>query len=193
MSRLRTITHEQLNPVQQQIWEQVTNGRRVGGAGFVGPDGGLRGPFNALLHTPSVGLSAASLGEALRYDTSLDRRLLELATITVGARWRSNFEWAVHARLAVEAGVAAEVVEAVGDQRDPVFERADEAVVHRFTVELLHTGRVAVQTYDDALALLGDRGVVELVILAGYYCAICFALNTFEVGPPAGVEPRWPS
>lgn len=179
--------------MQQQIWEQVTNGRRVGGSGFVGADGGLRGPFNALLHAPTVGLSAASLGEALRYDTSLAPRLLELATITVGAHWRANFEWAAHARLALEAGVAAEVIEAVGDRRDPVFERPDEAAVHRFTAELLDTGRVAQATYDEIIGVVGEQGVVELVLLAGYYCAICFALNTFEVGPPDGVEPRWPA
>jgi len=41
----------------------------------------------------------------VRFQTSLDRRLLELAIIVVAAHWRAEFEWWAHARMAREYGV----------------------------------------------------------------------------------------
>lgn len=193
MSRLPTVTQDSLSADQRLVWESVTQGRRTGAAGFVDPEtGGLRGPFNALLVSPVAGLKVSALGEALRYDISIDRRLLELATITVGAHWRSNFEWMVHAQLAAEAGVTDDVIEAIGIGTDPAFVDPDEAAVFTFTRELLATGDVSARTYSAAVAAIGDTGVVELTLLVGYYCLISFTLNAFEVPLPPGNTERWP-
>ena len=98
----------------------------------------------------------------------------------------------VHARLAAEAGVADDVIEAIGIGTDPTFGDPDEAAVYTFTRELLATGDVSAQTYSAAVAALGDTGVVELTLLVGYYCLISFTLNAFEVPLPPGNPERWP-
>ena len=48
-------------------------------------------------------------------------------------------------------------------------------------------------TYDAARDLLGDRGVVEIVTLCGYYTLVSFTLNAFDVALPPGEAPTWPA
>src|SRR5258708_29535882 len=70
------------------------------GGQLVNSGGGLAGPFNAFVHAPDVGGHLTSLGAVLRFGTSIERRLSEVAIITVGARWKAEFEWWAHARMA---------------------------------------------------------------------------------------------
>ena len=192
MAKLPIVTAEQLSEDQERVWQIVTDGRRGTAADLTDDAGGLVGPFNAMLVSPRVGQHLAALGEVLRFDTSLSRDVVELATIVVGARWRSNFEWAAHSRLALRAGIAPEVVEAIRQGRDPVFTDGTSAAVYRLVTELLADGRVGDDTYEEVAAVVGDVGIVELVALVGYYCLICFSLNTFEVPLRAGEAPAWP-
>ena len=47
--------------------------------------------------------------------------------------------------------------------------------------------------YETAHALLGDRGIVELVTLCGYYSLVSFTLNAFDVPLPPGETLTWPN
>ena len=40
--------------------------------------------------------------------------------------------------------------------------------------------------YDEAVKLLGERGIVEIIGLCGYYTMVSMTLNTFEFELPAG-------
>ena len=192
MTRLPFPTADQLDEEQQAVWDAVTNGRRGDPSRFVGPNGGMIGPFNAAVVAPRTGRAVVALGEALRFDSRIDRRLLELAVCTVGAHWRSNFEWWAHRSLAEAAGVSDDVLDALQRGDEPSFAADDERAVHRLTRSLLTTGRVDPDTYTAAHAHLDDEGMVELVQLVGYYSLVSFTLNTFEVELPPGNEPAWP-
>ncbi|MGI9616926.1 MAG: carboxymuconolactone decarboxylase family protein [Acidimicrobiales bacterium] len=190
--RLPFITGDDLTPDQQEVWDNVTNGRRGDASGLVNDEGGLIGPFNAPLHAPGTGKRVVGLGEALRFETEIDNRLLELAVCTVGAHWRSDFEWFAHSRLAIRAGVTEEAVAAIERGEDPPLERDDERAVYALTRGLMTDGRVPDDVYQAAQGHVGDRGMVELVQLIGYYCLISLTLNTFQIALPPGNEPIWP-
>lgn len=142
MATLPIVTADQLSPDQERVWQIVTGGRRGSAADLTDDAGGLVGPFNAMLISPLVGRHLAALGEVLRFDTSLSRNVVELATIVVGARWRSNFEWAAHSRLALRAGISPDVIEAIRQGEEPVFTDGTSAAVYRLVCELLADGRV---------------------------------------------------
>ncbi len=72
----------------------------------------------------------------LRFGTSLERRLTEVAIITVGARWKAEFEWWAHARMARRHGVADAVIDAIGRGEDPPFQADDERTVYAAAREL---------------------------------------------------------
>jgi 4-carboxymuconolactone decarboxylase len=190
VSRLPGIRQPDLDDTGRALWDTITATR---GAAVVGPDGSLIGPFNAFVTAPEVGARIAELGGLLRFQTSIDRHLLEVAIITTGAHWKAEFEWWAHARMAREHGVAEDVIAAIRDGAAdvPFGSRDDERIVHAVARELATTGRVSAAVYEEARGLLGDRGLVELVSLCGYYTLISFTLNAFEVPLPDGVSPVW--
>jgi 4-carboxymuconolactone decarboxylase len=190
VSRLPYLRREELDPSGQDVWDNVVGTR---GAALVNEQGGLAGPFNAFVHAPEVGRHLSSLGRVLRFETSMERRLSELAIITVGARWKAEFEWWAHAGMARKHGVADTVVDAIGNGEDPEFEADDERTVYAVARQLTETGQLSDDAYGDARRLLGDTGMVELVSLCGYYTLVSYLLNAFAVPLPPDVQPAWGS
>jgi 4-carboxymuconolactone decarboxylase len=190
MSRLPDLHRDELSPAGKAVWDSIVATR---GDHVVTADGALTGPFNAMVHAPDAGGPLGSLGAALRFGTSLGRRLTEVAILTVASRWQAEFEWSAHARIAREDGVSDAVIDAIGAGKDPEFTADDERIVHATARELVNSGHLSTASYAGARDLLGDAGTVELVALCGYYTTISFVLNAFDVPPPSGVEPMWPA
>ncbi|MGH3268862.1 MAG: carboxymuconolactone decarboxylase family protein [Trebonia sp.] len=188
VNRIPYVRRDELGPEGQQLWDGIVNGR---GNVALTADGGLAGPFNAFVTAPDAGRRLSALGATLRFGTSIERRLSEIAIITVGARWQAEFEWWAHAPMAREHGVAGPVVDAIGRGEDPPFDADDERAVYTVARQLSDAGRVDQETYDAAHRLLGDAGMVELVALCGYYTLISFLLNAFTVPLPPGERPMW--
>jgi 4-carboxymuconolactone decarboxylase len=188
MSRIPYVRRDELGPEGQQLWDSIVTGR---GGQVLTADGALAGPFNAFVTAPDAGRRLSALGATLRFGTSIERRLSEVAIITIGARWRAEFEWWAHARMAREHGVAGAVVDAIGRGEDPPFEADDERAVYLVARQLGDAGRLDQETYDAAHRLLGDAGMVELVSLCGYYTLVSFLLNAFTVPLPPDAPPMW--
>jgi 4-carboxymuconolactone decarboxylase len=187
-SRLPYLRYDELDSRGQEVWDGVAGSR---GGELVNAEGGLIGPFNAFVHAPGVGRHLSALGGRLRFRTSIERRLSELAIITVGAAWKAEFEWWAHARMAREHGVGDAIVDAIGRGDDPPFAADDERVIYTVARELTSAGRLGQDLYDAAQRLLGDEGMVELVSLCGYYTLISYLLNAFAVPLPPGAEHQW--
>ena len=188
MSRLPYLRHDQLATDGQTVWDSIVGTR---GGQLVNDEGGLIGPFNAFVHAPDVGQHLSTLGAAVRFGTSIDRRLTELAIITVGARWKAEFEWWAHAGIARRHGVPDAVIDAIARGEDPPFAADDERTVYTAVRELTQTGQLGQGAYDAVQRLLGDAGVVELVSLCGYYTLVSFLLNAFAVPLPPDAVPVW--
>lgn len=189
MSRLPYLRHDQLDADGQRVWDSIvdTRGERV-----ILPDGaGLSGPFNSFVHAPGVGEHLSALGAAIRFKGTLDNALRELAICTVAGRWQAEFEWAAHARMARELGISDAVLDAIAQGGEPSFAADDQRTVYTVARQLVQTGKVTPEAYEAAQRLLGDRSLVELVSLCGYYCTISFLLNTFGVPLPPGAKPTW--
>jgi 4-carboxymuconolactone decarboxylase len=188
MNRIPYVRREELGPEGQQLWDSIVNSR---GGSVVAADGGLAGPFNAFVTAPDAGQRLSALGATLRFETSIERRLSEVAIITIGARWHAEFEWWAHARMARENGVPDAVVDAIGKGEEPPFTADDERAVYAVARQLGQSGRLDEDTFGAAHRLLGDTGMVELVALCGYYSLVSFLLNAFDVPLPPGATPTW--
>lgn len=191
MTRLPYLRYEDLDDRGREVWDGVVGSRAGGGVELVNTDGGLIGPFNAFLHSPGVGRHLSALGGRLRFRTRIDRRLSELAIITVGAAWKAEFEWWAHAAMAREHGVPEDVVDAIGRGEEPPITADDELVVYTAVRELVTSGRLELAAYKAAQRLLGDEAMVDLVALCGYYTLICYLLNAFDVPLPPGTDRQW--
>lgn len=142
-----------------------------------GPRKGVFGPFIPLLRAPELLDRVAKLGEYLRFGSGLDARIRELVTCAVARHVSNQFEWLMHAPLALKAGVEAETLEflRVGSRRRDV--RPDEDIALEFTRELLERHGVSDVTYADALETFGEKGVVELSTLIGYFAMVSWLMN----------------
>lgn len=190
MSRLTPIVRDAATTEQGEAFDTIAESR--GGADrLTGADGGLIGPFNAMVTSPGMGLAMGNLGGKVRFENSLDARLKELAIVTAGAHWKADFEFWAHAPLAISAGVSEAAIESIRSGAEPSFGRPDEEVVWRFASQLVATGRVGDAAYAAAIEVLGEQSVVDLVITVGYYSLISLTLNAFEVPLPPGEDPVW--
>jgi len=151
-----------------------------------GPRGGVRGPFVALLRSPELMRRLQKVGEYVRYQSVIERRLAELATLVVARHLTQQFEWQVHYPLAIEAGLERAVADALAHGVRPQGMAQDEALVHDFCGELLRTGGVADQTYLAAIELFGERGLIDLVGLVGYFINVSLVMNVAHTPAPAG-------
>ena len=181
MPRITLPSPETMNADQRRVYDKVV----------AGPRGKVVGPLRAALHNAELAERWQALGELLRYRTSLSPRLSELAILVTGRACRSPFEWHAHRIEAEKAGIETSIIEALlVDAVPPDLAPADAAVV-RYAVELNRLNSVSDATYAQALACLGERGVVELTALIGYYTMVAMTLNAHEIPMPEGVQPAF--
>ena len=177
--RLPPLPESSLSPAQKQAAAELASG----------PRGGVFGPFVPLLRSPDLMTPLQKTGEYLRYKSALPPRLSEFAILIVARRWNQQYEWHVHRPIAERAGVPAEHAQAVAEGRRPEGMAADHAVVHDFLNELLANRGVSDATYGRALELFGERGVVDLCGLCGYYSTLAMVMNVARTPLPEGVQP----
>lgn len=176
MPRLNDIVPENLEPDQRRVYDAI----------LAGPRGRVEGPLRVWIRSPELAERAQALGAFCRFGSSLPPRLSELAILVTGAHWKAGFEWYAHAPIGLAAGLSLDAVEAIRKGETPEFAEADEAVVYEFASQIWERRRVADATYRRAVAVLGERAVVDLVGILGYYALISITINAFEVPVPPG-------
>lgn len=186
MNRFPPIAESDLTDAQREVVAAISAGKR----------GSVRGPFVVLLHNPALAMPVQSLGEHLRFKTRFPPALLEIAILATARHWNCAYEWYAHERIARNAGLAVDVIEALARGDAPPGLDADSAIVHRFARETLTRGAPSDATYSDAEGAFGKDAVLDLAALLGYYSLLAFVLNTAQpiVPDDAGIPlaPRSP-
>ena len=176
--------------------EKMTEAQKKAAAELAaGPRGELRGPFIALLRSPGLMAPLQKVGEYLRFQSPLDRRLAEFATLIAARFWSQPYEWQAHHAHAMKAGLKPEIAQALAEGRRPTGMAEDEEIVYELLTESLHNKSVSDATYARAVAKFGEAGVVELVGIAGYYLLLAMILNMARKALPEGKEgmlPKFP-
>ena len=182
MPRISLPAPETMNPQQRAVYDRIVSG----------PRGRIQGPLRAALHNPELADKWQALGALLRYGTGLPPRLSEIAILVTGRACQSPFEWYAHRLEAQKAGMEPAIIEALLAQTEPPGLSADDAAVYHYAVELNRYKSVSDATYAVALERFGERVVVELTALIGYYTMVAMTLNCHEIPLPEGVAPAFP-
>ena len=184
--RFKLIALDQLTPEQRALSEAIKSGPRAklasSGASKPGP---LGGPFNVWLRSPGIGNLVQQLGEEIRFRSSLAGKLNELAILITARHWTSQYEWFAHHKLALEGGLDPAIAEDIAQGRRPAQMDADETIVYNFSRELHDTQGVSDATYQAALSRFGERGVVDLISVNGFYVLVSMCLNVDGTPLPA--------
>ncbi len=144
------------------------------------------GPFSRLIRSPQVMTTARSMGDYLRYDPAIGTTLSEFVILVTAREWRQDYEWSLHAPIALKQGIKPEVVEAIADGRRPEGMSADEALAYDFSIELHRNRQVSDATYARTLKRFGEKGVVDLTAINGYYAFLAMQLNVMRASPEPG-------
>jgi 4-carboxymuconolactone decarboxylase len=186
--RFPVLQPDQMNAEQKRLLEALLAGPR--GGGNASPEVVQRmlrgGPFNAWMRSPDLGNRLQNVGAYIRYNTSLPLRLNELAILITAREWTSQYEWYAHYPLAIKAGLDAKLADEIALGQRPPAMKEDEATVYEFCTQLHRTRKVDDATFNRALALFGEQGVVDLIGVSGYYTAVSMTLNVAQVMPPDG-------
>jgi 4-carboxymuconolactone decarboxylase len=164
-----------LTPDAQKVYDRITAKR-----------GKIGGPYVPLMHHPALAEHVADLGEYLRFGSTLPGDLRELAILITARHVAQPFEWVMHAPVALKEGLPAEIVEHIRSRGDLSTLPARYVRAARVVRHVLAREPVPQALQDEAEKEVGVTGVVELVVLAGYYQTIAAVLFAFDVPLPEG-------
>jgi 4-carboxymuconolactone decarboxylase len=177
--RFPEIKREQMTDAQKRVYDEIASSR-----------GGVRGPFGVLLRSPELADRWQRLGEYVRFKTSLPPRLNEFAILITARVWGSKYEWFAHRPLAIKGGLAESIAEDLAQNKRPANMKPDEEVVYDFCTTLHREHFIDEALFKRAMETLGERGVIDLVAVSGFYMAVSMVLNVAEIPiPPDGKSP----
>ena len=179
-NRFKPLTYAEMTPAQKKMFENLISGERRGASG----------PFNVLLRSPEMGDLAQQFGASMRFHSSIPPRLNELAIIITARHWTSHYEWYAHRRAAQTAGLNQSIIDAIAAGRRPAAMAPDEEAVYNFCTELLTAKQVSDATFAAARDRFGERGIVDLIGVTGYYQLVSMLLNVDRYPLPDGAQPE---
>jgi 4-carboxymuconolactone decarboxylase len=136
------------------------------------------GPFVDLLVSPELMTRVSALGEYLRYRSALPPRLSELAILITAAHWQQQFEWDIHAPIALKAGVSQATIDALLAGEEPANLDADAQAIYEVCVALHRERILPRETRQRAEAQLGEQPVMDAIAICGYYALLAMILNS---------------
>ena len=179
--RFQPLTYEQMNPAQKKMTDNAVSQRGTGGS------------YNITVREPDGGQLFFDWGDRVRFHMSVPDRLKELAILVTARYWGAQFEWLAHRRAGVQAGLSEDKVKAIAEGRRPTGMSPDEEAVYNFMIELFKTKQVSDSTFAKLKDVAGERGMVDLIVTAGYYQAVSMFMNAdrLQVGANQQAELRY--
>lgn len=174
MSRITELRREDLEAEGQRTYDEILAAR-----------GSMAGPFQAWLHSPEFTRKATQLGEFLRYHTSLSPRVSELVILITARQLQSAVEWEVHEPLARKAGLPGDIISALAADVRPAFTDDKEAILYEFCVELHRDHSASEDTVKKVTETFGEKAMIEIIGLCGYYTMVAMTLNAFAISSKA--------
>ncbi len=187
--RLSWAKPEELTAEQRELYDRIVGGPRArdgGAVELVDEQGRLHGPFNAMLVAPRLGDPLQALGGAIRYETTLDVRVREIAILVVAAERQSSFEWYFHERVGRQGGLnERELQDILRGEAASSFNEC-ERIVFGTVTRLLRQRDLDDEAFERGVSVLGRAGLMELVTLTGYYDLLALHLRVWRTPLPDG-------
>lgn len=184
ITRFAPLKLDELTPEQRAWADAITAPPR--NAKFTNP------PYRAYIHNPELAPRLSALSDYLRWNTSLAPRLSEFAILITARQWSAQYEWFAHYPLAIKAGLDPQTAADIANGVRPAAMKDDEAAVYEFAMALYRDKKVPDQVYKAALDKFGERGIMDIIGLIGYYDLVSMTLITMEAKAPNDSVPPLP-
>lgn len=184
MTRFKPLPESEMSEAQLKAARELASGPR----GRMNPSG----PNALLLRSPDLMSRTQKVGEYLRYNSSLPARLNEFAILVTARQWNAQVEWLAHHPLALKAGLDPAAAADLAQGKRPSAMKDDEIAIYQFCKELHETKGVSDAAFKAVADKFGERGVIDLIGLTGYYTMLAMVLNVAQQPLPDGVAPPLP-
>ena len=180
MARMKPATgRDDIPPEAQEYYDRIVADR-----------GRLSGPTAQLLpYAPDLAERMSHLGTYVRFETELNRAQTELATIVAARGLNNAYIWAAHVPPALDEGVAMTTVEVVNNGAPVDGLDEDEALIIKYTRQLVEDRYIDDGTFKAAKVRFGEKGMLELSTLVGFYCLVSCIITTAQFTPREGAPP----
>jgi alkylhydroperoxidase family enzyme len=180
--RFRVLRPAELTDAQRDLYTAIVNSTRAQDPRpfpITDEDGGLRGPFNAMLYVPALGNLLQEIGSALRYQGSLLPRLREIAIIVVAVHEKSAYEWTLHAHQARLLGFSEDDLLVLAQAKAGTLADPFEQTLAEAVQQILDTGDLSDAAFTQIRAVLGEAALFELAVLVSHYRLLALVLRLF--------------
>jgi 4-carboxymuconolactone decarboxylase len=160
------------------LFATIAAKRRARGEGF-------GGPYIALLNHPELARRVEELGFFLKFEGVLPRPAYQFIVLTVAHATGAAFEWHDHVEHALAAGLPQAVVDAIGAGRTQTLPQPF-ALLSTILAKTMAWQPVPDDLQARAAAQWGAEGLVEIVVLSGFYQMFAAINQGFEIRPPGG-------
>jgi len=175
-NRFKPLAYTELTPEQRAFADkEIAGGRK--------PE---TGPFNIYLRSPEMAELSRPLGDYLRFMAPMPRKFKEIAIMLTSRFWGGQYVWYSHRQQALDAGLSPAFITAMAAGERPANMSPDEATMYDFCTQLLSTRQVSDTNLKAAKALIGERGIVEIVGLMGQYTGLTMLFVVDRYPVPAG-------
>jgi 4-carboxymuconolactone decarboxylase len=157
------------------LYETMAARRKSHGEGF-------GGPYLALLNHPELARRVEELGFFLKFEGALPRTVYQFIVLTVARATGAGFEWHDHIAHARAAGLPADVIDCIGTDRAAAL-RQPYALAHAILAKTMAWQVVPDDLQAQAVAAWGKRGLVEIVVLSGFYQMFAAINQGFDIRP----------
>jgi len=182
--RFAPLRAEELNPAQKAWADAITAPPR--NAKFTNP------PYRAYIRNPDLAPRLTAMTDYLRWNTSLPPRLSEMAILITARQWTAQYEWFAHYPLAIKGGLDPRIPSAIAQGKRPDNMKDDEAALYDLAMALYRDKKVSDPVYKAALEKFGERGIMDIIGIMGYYDITSMTLITMQAGPPNDSVPPLP-
>ena len=184
ITRFAPLKADELSPSQKAWADMIAAPPR--NAKFGSP------PYRAYIRNPDLAPRLSALSEYLRWNTTLAPRLSEFAILITARQWTAQYEWFAHYPLALKAGLDPKILGDLSAGRRPDNMRDDEAALYDLATALYRDKKVTDPVYKAAVDRFGERGVMDIIGIIGYYDLVSMTLITMQAGAPNDSVPPLP-
>ncbi|MCY3691977.1 MAG: hypothetical protein OXI54_11210 [Chloroflexota bacterium] len=175
MARVPFATRDNMDAAGQAVWDEIETSR-----------GGVQRNYAAILNNPQAASNFAHLGGYVRFQTPLDPRVKAVAVLTAAREACGHYVWTVNQPAARNAGLTDADIAAIHEYRAPNGLSGDDAAISGFVIELLRQHRVSDATFEAVRGILGDAGIVDMLVVVAYYHGLAHSLQALAVELPEG-------
>ena len=184
ITRFAPLKAEELTPAQKAWADMIAAPPR--NAKFTNP------PYRAYIRNPDLASRLTAMTDYLRWNTSLPPRLSEMAILITARQWTAQYEWFAHYPLAIKGGLDPKVAGDIALGKRPEGMKDDETALYDLAMALYRDKKVSDPTYKAALDKFGERGIMDIIGLMGYYDITSMTLITMQAGAPNDSVPPLP-